>query len=260
MKYLKYAFALLAVLALVTAANATTVWNFGTTTSTESNGFTVTPVAGESISAYAFQTTAGGTLLSTPTNNGFGTPTLSGLFEVDVNGEGDGIGPYNPTETQSNFQNQDGITDTVSNVGGSFHNGPYNNFLELQLSANIPAGTVLTFVLSHGNGDGSAPASVNVYTDNNATVGSGISYTGMTLADSNVNVNTIGQPNPGGSFTITATGKNEVVAIVADCHYLLLDSITGTSSVPEPRFYGLLLAGLLGLVGIFVHNRKRVTE
>jgi hypothetical protein len=265
MKCIKYTIALFAVLALTTAANATTVWNFAGT-SLQNNGYSPTPTGGTgTISVYAFQLDDNGNLLTTPVTNanhgGGGTSTLNGLFQVtngDPNDEGSGIAPYNPTEGGAPFSNQDGITDDVANVGPQFHNGPYNNFLELQLSSNIPVGTTLTFLMEHGNGDGSAPAFVDVYTDNNALVGSGIAPENMTLADSKVQINTIGQANPGGTFTITATGKNEVVAIVADCHYLLLDTITGTT-VPEPRFYGVLLAGLLGLVGIFVHNRRRVT-
>jgi hypothetical protein len=43
------------------------------------------------------------------------------------------------------------------------------------------------------------------------------------------------------------------VAIQADCHYLLLDQIgvsQPTTSTPEPRFYGFLMAGLLCLAVI----------
>ena len=39
--------------------------------------------------------------------------------------------------------------------------------------------------------------------------------------------------------------------------YLLLDTITGTTStVPEPRFYGLLMAGMLGLAGVYARKRQ----
>jgi hypothetical protein len=37
---------------------------------------------------------------------------------------------------------------------------------------------------------------------------------------------------------------------------VLLEALSAKSPVPEPRFYGLLLAGLLGLAGIFVKNRR----
>ena len=265
MKRTIYALGLFAALSLGSLANATTVWNFAGTTQ-QTNGYT--PTAG--ISVYAFQLNGSGNLLSTPVTNmnsgSGGTSTLNGLFQATNCSpfcEGSGIGPFNPTEGAAPFSAQDGITDTVGNVGSQYQGaGPYSNFLELQLSSTIPAGTTLTFLMQHGNGDGSAPAFVDVYTDNNATVGTGIAPKSMTLADSSVQINTVtggGVQNTVGQFSITTTGKNEVVAIAADCHYLLLDTITGTSSVPEPRFYGFLMAGLLGLA-ILAHNRKRVTQ
>lgn len=58
------------------------------------------------------------------------------------------------------------------------------------------------------------------------------------------------------------TGGVEWVAIEADCHYLLLSSITGappTSGVPEPRFYGLLLASLLSIGGV-VYQRRHAAQ
>jgi hypothetical protein len=49
----------------------------------------------------------------------------------------------------------------------------------------------------------------------------------------------------------------EWVVIQADCHYLLPDTIAGnTPSVPEPRFYGLKLTGLLGFAGMRFQKRR----
>src|ERR1700680_3330927 len=51
------------------------------------------------------------------------------------------------------------------------------------------------------------------------------------------------------------------VAIAADCHYLLLDEVKTTyGSVPEPRFYGLLMAGMLGLAGVYARKRQAVAQ
>jgi hypothetical protein len=257
------ALGLFAGLSVCSVASASIVWNFSGT-SLQNNGYSPSPTGGTgTISAYAFQMDANGNLLSTPTtdaNHGpYGTPTLDGLFQVDnfPYGEGSGIAPYNPTEGGGfGFPFQDGITDTVGNVGSQFKNGPYDNFLELQLGANIPAGTTLTFLMQHGDGDGSL-ADVNVFSED-GTVGSGVAPSGMKEVWSDVAIN--GHTNTVGQFTITTDGKAEVIAIEADCHYLLLDTITGTpSTVPEPRCYGILLAGMLGLAMV-VYNRKRVTE
>jgi hypothetical protein len=47
------------------------------------------------------------------------------------------------------------------------------------------------------------------------------------------------------------------IAIEADCHYLLLDTLTiAPAAAPEPRFYGLLLGGLLALVGMAYQKRR----
>jgi hypothetical protein len=64
-------------------------------------------------------------------------------------------------------------------------------------------------------------------------------------------------------FSITKAAGVEWVAISADCHYLLLDSITGTmttSTVPEPRFYGLLIAGMLGFAGVYARKRQAAEQ
>ena len=266
MKRSLYTIGLLAGLSLCSVASASTVWDFSGT-SLESNGYAPSP---GTISAYAFQLNKNGAIVSTPVtnkNNGSGgTSTLNGLFQVNNNIQhnGAGIAPYNPTEGGTpgaggdGFPSQDGITDTVSNVGSQYlSNGPYSNFLELQLSASIPAGTTLTFLMQMGTADGPT-ASVDVYTGN-GTVGSGIAPSALTLLSGSP-FTIAGHGNTVGQFSFVTDGKAEVVAIVADCHYLLLDTITGTTSVPEPRFYGILLAGLLGLVGTYVQNRKRVTE
>jgi hypothetical protein len=50
----------------------------------------------------------------------------------------------------------------------------------------------------------------------------------------------------------------EWIAIRADCTYLLLNQITDPSpGVPEPRFYGLLMAGLLSIAGIWADAATR---
>jgi len=260
MKWIYCAFALFVVLAAATTADASIVWNFSGT-SQESNGFTPTPTGGSgTISVYAFQLNGSGSILSTPVTS-WGTSTLNGLFQVDNSpyNEGSGIAPYNPSEGGgAGFPNQDGITDNVPNVDSKYKSGPYSNFLELQLGSNIPVGTTLGFLMQHGSIDGPL-AYVDVYTLD-GSVGSGVAPDTMDLLGGSP-FTIDGHTNTTSQFSITKdTSGNEIVAITGDCHYLLLDTITGTSPIPEPRFYGVLLAGLLGLAGIVVHNRRRVTE
>jgi hypothetical protein len=256
MKRAFLAAALLSGLALVPAAHATTVWNF-TGTSLRADGYTPTPSGGVgTISVYAFQTNGTQTTISSSTT------TLNGLFQVDdtIQDHGAGIAPYNPTEggkagpkgTGDGFPNQDGITDDLGGVNN------LNNFLELQLGSNIPAGTTLTFLMQYG--DAESPSSKIDVFYGDGTVGSGILPKNLLHHLAGNPFTITGDDNTVGQFSITTDGKNEVVALVADCHYLLLDNIKGYASVPEPRFYGILLAGLLGLMGIFVQRRKRAAE
>jgi hypothetical protein len=271
MKRTLYGLALLAGLSLVSVANATTVWDFSGT-SLQANGFTPSPSGGAgTISAYAFQTDGNGNLLSTPATY-WGTPTLNGLFQVNDKiadgGEGAGIAPYNPTEggTPGNggdgFPNQDGITDSVPHTWNGNTGGYNSNFLELQLGANIPKGTTLSFLMQLGDAAGPVDSAVNV-SWGDGTVGSGgvaPNSLAHVLAGNPVTISGDDNVQPG-QFSITTDGKAEVVAIVADCHYLVLDTIQGTSSsVPEPRFYGILLAAMLGIAGIYARSRRRVTE
>ena len=61
--------------------------------------------------------------------------------------------------------------------------------------------------------------------------------------------------------TTSALDPIEFIAIKADCTYLLLNSITAhTPSVPEPRFYGFLLAGLFGVVGAIYQRRRSASQ
>lgn len=231
-------------------ANGTPITN-GTATQV-SNGASFTGTNGGTISVYADQANSSGTFVTPATDNG--TATENGLFEVSdsPNNKGVGIAPYNPVEGTSNsFSSQDGLTDQVNGASTN------NNFLLLDLGSNIAQGTTISFLLQAGvSGD-----TFDVYT---GTGTEPTSFSGMTKADSSpiaVTENGSNQPTtPQFSITKTTSG-NEWVAISADCHYLLLDQIvTSYSSVPEPRFYGLLMAGLLGLAGIYARKRQGSIE
>ncbi|MGB6943003.1 MAG: hypothetical protein WBE37_11450 [Bryobacteraceae bacterium] len=259
-------------LSLATFASAATCvptssWCFGSNPEQVSNGTTYSitgdPGAG-SISVFGEQITnssSGGTYLSSSDS------TISGLFSTNTTdyNEGTGIAPYNPVEgTTSHFSDQDGITDEVTtgynHLGTPITNSNIGNILVLELGSNIADGTTLSFLLQAGNGE--AGDAVTLYsldaTGTNPSVDmspSLMTNDGTTPANSITNTGTTPQ------FTITKdTSGIEFIAIEADCHYLLLDSITpGTSSVPEPRFYGLLLAGLLGLAGM-VYQKRRAAQ
>jgi hypothetical protein len=190
--------------------------------------------------------------------------TESGLFTVtdSPNNFGTGIAPYNPSEgSGGSFSSQDGITDDASGANGN------DNILLLKLS-DIPANSTLSLLLQAGvTGD-----SFTVYTSTGAMP---TSLSGMTKVDSSpIDVDEAGGDQKNGSSqpttpqvtNLTISGLNSSttgwIAIDADCHYLLLDQLgisSPTSSTPEPRFYGMLLAGLLALAGT-VYQRRRAAQ
>ena len=276
---------LLAGLGASSLANATITWSFGSSGASgfvsQGQGFTA---GGETINVYGEQVDSSGSILSTPTtcgpNNGTscsdhvpgsGTQNTLGsssqeLFQVNGTfnssasnfDHGTGIAPYDPAEGNTTgtygFDNQAGIND---NVPENSNSGAYSNILELNLSG-VANGTVLQFLMEGPSTDpfGGGTTAVQVYTSSASTP--------QNLGSMTVYQNSVNNPFSGISFTgttpqfsITKSANTNFVAIQADCHYLLLDTITGTppSGVPEPSFYGLLAVGLIGVV-FTVRRRK----
>jgi len=240
-------------------ANGTPVTN-GTPTQVN-NGTTFNGTSGGSIVAYADQANASGTFVTPYKYNN--TATESGMFEVSdkYNNRGVGIAPYNPIEGTSNgtYSTQDGLTDTVYRAPTG-----YDNFLLLNLN-NIAVGSTISILLQAGvSGD-----TFDVYSGGASTP---TSFSGMTkLNNAAIAVDEGGTSQPNGvsagqgyqfTFTKTTAGTtNQWIAISADCHYLLLTEIkVSTSTVPEPRFYGLLLAGMLGIAGVYARKRQMTSE
>lgn len=279
MRRIKWVIGLAGVLSLATAVSATTtpytscsgtqnVWCFASNPTQVSDGATYSTIAGSSvtgaITVYSEQVTN--------SNNNFykfSDSTINGLFSTNDTvvyntDTGIGIAPYNPSETDYNFTNQDGITDAVgtNNYGGT--NTNYGNILLLNIS-NVAAGTTLSFLLQEGPNTTDPDSAVFYYQNGgsvNVGMNQGISPSGMTSFGT-VSAGQI--TTTGGSPQISLvrdSAATEWVAIEADCHYMLLSSITGTapmSGVPEPRFYGLLLASLLGIAGV-VYQRRRTAQ
>jgi hypothetical protein len=217
--------------------------------------------AGGTISVYGDQANSAGTF-GTPVLN-YNSSTQNGLFEVSdkYNNHGVGIAPYNPAEGTSNgtFSSQDGLTDSVPNKPTGT-----NNFMLLDLT-NVAYGSTVSLLLQAGvTGD-----TFDVYRGSTSTP---TAFSGTTMLNSSpISVDESGTSMPNGtsagqgyqfSFTKTTAGiQNQWIAISADCHYLLLDEIkVSTSAVPEPRFYGLLMAGLLGIAGIYARKRRVAPE
>lgn len=259
MRLFSWAIALAGALSFATLASATTcpinTWCFGSNPATVADNTGYSTASGSTvtgtISVFGEQITnnsSGGTFYSTSNS------TINGLFSTNdsVFDEGIGIAPYDPAEGGSFFVNQDGITDSAD---GSSTKG---NILVLELGANIASGTTLQFLIQAGIG-----ASTDVVQDYWQDGGtSNVSPASMTLNGTT----TLGEISTNGTTAQSqlAITKNvsgiEFVAIEADCHYILLDTITGTAgSVPEPRFYGLMLAGLLGLAGM-VYQKRRAAQ
>ena len=65
-------------------------------------------------------------------------------------------------------------------------------------------------------------------------------------------------PSHSGTYSVLRSGTTQFIAFTAPSGDVLINSLT-FASTPEPRFYGLLLAGLLGLAGI-AYRKRRVTE
>lgn len=248
-------------LSLTSVANATvTNYLFATSNTQLAQGstycatYSTTCGSVPTVGVYAEQTTDTGTIVTPVLDSGVSTE--SGLFTVTdtPNNNGTGIAPYDPADPAgSNFSAQDGITDDIPGTSTN------NNILLLKLS-DITAGSTLSLLLQAGvTGD-----SFTVFTSTGAMP---TSLTGMTKYDTNpINVdngsgNGFNLPTTDQVTGLSITGLNSTttgwVAIEADCHYLLLDelSINSPSGVPEPRFYGILLAGLLGLAGIAYKRR-----
>jgi hypothetical protein len=249
---MKWMLGLAGLLSAATVASATTcasnTWCFGSNPTTVSNGSTYSIGLG-TITVFGEQVTndsKGGSFYSTSNS------TISGLFATNdsVFDEGIGIAPYDPREGGSPFTNQDGLTDSAD---GSSTKG---NILVLELGSNIASGTTLNFLLQAGidastdvvqdywQDGGTSNVSPDTMTLNGTTTAGEISTNGTT---------------PQSQLSLTKnTAGIEFVAIEADCHYILLDTITGTpgASTPEPRFYGLMLAGFLGLAGMLYQKRR----
>jgi hypothetical protein len=262
--------ALIAAIFLVSGANASVVWSFGGAPGTVAQGtaYFMAGAGGGTITVYAEQVNVATGAIVAPVMNGTSS-TLSGLFRVDtsVNNNGTGIAPYNPSEgSGSAMANQDGIEDNVAHTNPS--GGQYSNILELQLGNDIAMGTTLSFLLQGPATDPIAPfgtTGVNVYYGN-FSAPTNLNAIGMNVlnnplthnpstTDPITGISTTGT-TPQFSITKTIAGT-EFIAIQADCHYLLLDTIKGTpASTPEPRFYGLLLVSLLGLAGIVYRKRQ----
>jgi hypothetical protein len=263
MKYLSI-FGLAAGLSLASLANASVTYTFATSNQQVAQGSTYCVTYSTSCSSstptvgvYAEQTNGLNGTFVTPVTTGFGnfqTATESGLFTVvdNPNNRGTGIAPYNPTDGSGGaFDNQQGITDSADNANGN------GNLLLLKLT-DFSAGSTLSLLLQAGvTGD-----SFTIYTSTGAMP---TSLSGMTKYDANpINVDESGnsQPTTPQLSGLSIAGLNSSttgwIAIQADCHYLLLDklSVIPGTATPEPRFYGLLLAGLLGLAGTLYQKRR----
>lgn len=264
MKSILWIGGLASALSLATVASATTCasdeWCFGSSTGFVSQGQQYSSNLG-SVYVYAEQiNNSNGDLMGTPYQAPYNSPTLGSgsdeLFQV-TGSNGNGIAPYNPVEgSGGSFENQDGISDSVTDNGGGGTNSSYGNVLEIELGANIAEGTTLDFLLQAGPYAGTP--SVEVWTADASTpqnVNSKSMTYDLTTTKSITDTSTVSQ------FAITKnTSGIEFVAIEADCHYLLLDTITGIpTAAPEPRFYGIMLAGLLGIAGL-VYQRRRAAQ
>jgi hypothetical protein len=237
--------------ATCTMSNTPGSWTFGTLGSCGSGNSGVSFTQnGETITILP-EYVVNGVVQSSPGN-------VNGLFEVQKGANGNlasGIGPYDSSQGGSPYTGQLGIQDL------DWHGNTYDEMLFIEVSQTgsnpIPPGTTLKFLMQEGD----VADTFNVYTGTFAAGTTAPNLSSMTEIQSNMGVGPMngGATTPQFSVvTNTTTSKPvEFIAIEADCQYLLLNQITAVApSVPEPRFYGLLLAGLLGVAGMAYQKRR----
>jgi len=245
-------------------ANVTWTWNFAGPTNGSytagATGLTSNFTSGtHNVTVYAAQETTTGSAETTVTGtlSTANSSTMNGLFQVSDNPNdfGQGIAPYDPTQggtlannEASAFSSQPGLSDdTGTNL---------SNMLLINVGA-VTSNETLSFLLNSGV----AGDSFNVWTFYGSATPTSLGDGGNAMSEAVSNVAVGNATNSNGSvqptspqYTYTANANGNLwVAIQADCHYLLLDQIgvnQPTTSTPEPRFYGFLMAGLLGLAVI----------
>ncbi|MBZ5610364.1 MAG: hypothetical protein LAP38_19045 [Acidobacteriia bacterium] len=236
-----------------------------------STGVTFTAANGQQITIFPELLKDGNVQANTTNNGNTGVNPdhgnyIDGMFEVQDNHNGNiasGIAPYygtNPTG-DSPYTGQQGITDFDS--GG--HHYDVMLYIEIQGgtgAGQVPTGTTLSFLMQQGDqaidvvdaywdafGSGqTAPPNLSAFTHSATDVSVGLANGDNTVPQFSLKTST------------DSTHPVEWIAIKDDCTYLLLNSITETSSVPEPRFYGLMLAGLLGIAGIYARKRRTAQQ
>jgi len=198
---------------------------------------------------------------------------VSGLFEVGKGQSGNlasGIAPYVPIQGGTPFTGQGGIQDMT------YSGNTYDAMLYIEVSQNganpVPSGTVLNFLMQEGDVADyfdvytitSATNTLPNLTTNPTTAGWTTVANDMSVAHNNVG-NVLSGNASQSQFSVTTSTTSgspyEFIAIKADCTYLLLNSITAHApSVPEPRFYGFLLASLFGVAGVIYQRRRSASQ
>jgi hypothetical protein len=250
------------------AQAATVIWDLGSSINTYAQGASFTATTGsQTVNVFAEQLTDSGSAggygtIQTPeggTGSGStlctGGNTTSGtcLFSVNAtSGNIDsGIGPYAPVEGGSPYTGQQGISDDSA---GYLTNA--DNVLYIELGSSIAAGSTVSFLLQAGDQGG---ATFTAYSSNTSSPFNLTSTTQINGTPIAIATSTSGDPNAAGTLTATNTSAAQLtitrdsaatqfIALQADCTYILLDQIAVTpATAPEPRFYGMLLAGLLAV-------------
>ena len=118
-----------------------------------------------------------------------------------------------------------------------------SHFVELDLSA------LIGYSVNFGVNSLQGPDMYNVYSSN------ALNGTFALIPPANRTASSFGP--------LTISSTNDFLAVSATAADVLLSSATATVGsgigTPEPRFYSIFLAGLLGLAGI-VYRKRRVTE
>jgi len=250
---------------LWSVANATSVtYSFSGSTNSNSSGgttesgnaggmvFTTSPQSFGSPAITIYGETAPNGLTGGADDGGpstFGGTT--GLFEVNNNGTNTatGIGPY--------FSNQaSGRSGSLDLTG---ENGITETDVLLVNLSGVTAGSTVSFVMATGV-NAADNTGINVWdgVQSVTPTGMGAGQGANPLANEAITGGNVNGPGGGSAtqtFNISGTvgtgaGQYDWIAIQADCHYLLLQSLTvySPTGVPEPSFYGFFALAMVGLV------------
>ncbi len=187
----------------------------------------VAPDPGQAVGGNSLTITAGGISITATGYGNLGGPLAArNLFRKFTTGD--------PTETGLGFADE--INHEIDTGG----------FIVLDLGAAALANQALGLTIT------SIQSGENYAWYHGNTLNTSAAFGGLSLVSTGITTSPL-------LFTAGTAFNNKYIAIKATSANVLLNTLATVPAVPEPRFYGLLLAGMLAIGGV-VYRRRRVTE